>query len=95
MFFVRELERTITLHPSFMGHNVRPYLMQEVVRDVEGTIQENHYVICVMDDYQFSEGRVIPGSGQVEYTAHYKALCWKPFKNEVVCSPTLPWSSRP
>ena len=84
MFFVRELERTILLHPSFMGTSIRPYLIQEVQKDVEGTSQDNHFVICVMDDYQFSEGKILPGGGMVEYTAHYKALCWKPFKNEVV-----------
>jgi DNA-directed RNA polymerase subunit E'/Rpb7 len=60
--------------------------MAEVVKDTEGTTVDNYYVICILDDYQFSEGRALPGSGHVEYVATYRALCWKPFKNEVVCS---------
>jgi len=55
------------------------------VKDTEGTTVDNYYVICILDDYQFSEGRALPGSGHVEYVATYRALCWKPFKNEVVC----------
>jgi DNA-directed RNA polymerase II subunit RPB7 len=85
MFFVKDSERTIRIHPSFMGPNIQQYLMAEVVKDTEGTTVDNYYVICILDDYQFSEGRALPGSGHVEYVATYRALCWKPFKNEVVC----------
>jgi len=84
MFFVKEMERSITLHPSFVGTNIKPYLKQEVQRDVEGKVEDSHLIICVLDDYTFSEGRVLPGGGKVEYTAHFKALVWKPFKMEVV-----------
>ncbi|KAK3062925.1 hypothetical protein LTS18_003085 [Coniosporium uncinatum] len=31
-----------------------------------------------------SEGRCLPGSAQAEYTIHFKAVVWKPYKGEIV-----------
>ena len=60
------------------------------MEDVEGTCTGQFYIICVMDtDTQdFSEGRVVPGSAVAEYTVHYRAVVWRPFKGETVCLPT-------
>ena len=37
-----------------------------------------------MDTYDISEGRVLPSSGVAEYTIHYRAVVWRPFKGETV-----------
>lgn len=60
------------------------------MEDVEGTCTGQFYIICVMDtDTQdFSEGRVVPGSAVAEYTVHYRAVVWRPFKGETVCLPS-------
>lgn len=86
MFFLYELERVITLHPSFFGPRVTEYLTNRLLEDVEGTCTGQYYIICVMDAYDISEGRVIPGSAVAEYTIHYRAVVWKPFKGETVCT---------
>lgn len=86
MFFLYELERVITLHPSFFGPRVSDYLSKRLLEDVEGTCTGQYYIICVMDAYDISEGRVIPGSAVAEYTIHYRAVVWKPFKGETVCT---------
>lgn len=85
MFFLKEEERTITLHPSFFGPNIHRYLSDQLLNDVEGTNQGDYFIVCVLDSYEFSEGKVIPGSAFAEYRVHYKAIVWKPFKGEVVC----------
>ena len=84
MFFLHELERTITLHPSFFGPRTKEYLTSRLLDDVEGTCTGQYYIICVMDAIEFSEGRVVPGSAVAEYTAHYRAIVWRPFKGETV-----------
>lgn len=84
MFFLHELERTITLHPSFFGPRVHDYLTQRLMADVEGSNTGNYYIVCVLDTYDISEGRVVPGSGFAEYTVHYRAVVWRPFKGETV-----------
>lgn len=84
MFFLHELERVITLHPSFFGPRVKEYLTNRLLEDVEGTCTGQYYIICVMDAYDISEGRVIPSSAVAEYTVHYRAVVWRPFKGETV-----------
>ena len=84
MFFLHELERTITLHPSFFGPKVEDYLKNRLYEDVEGTCTGSYYIICVLDSHDISEGRVVPGSALAEYTVHYRAVVWRPFKGETV-----------
>jgi DNA-directed RNA polymerase II subunit RPB7 len=46
MFCIKEEERTITLHPSFFGPNVKRYLSDQLLNDVEGTHDAKW--ICVL-----------------------------------------------
>ena len=84
MFFLHDLERTISLHPSFFGPRVKEYLTNKLFQDVEGTCDGSYYIICVVDPTDISEGRVVPGSASAEYTIRYRAVVWKPFKGEIV-----------
>ena len=84
MFFLQELERVISLHPSFFGPRVKEYLTTKLFDDVEGTCTGQYYIVCVVDAFDISEGRVVPGSGLAEYTIRYRAVVWKPFKGEIV-----------
>ena len=85
MYFLYELERVITLHPSFLGPRCKEYLIERLLADVEGTCTGQYYIICVMDTFDISEGRAIPGTGVAEYTVRYRAVVWRPFKGETVC----------
>ena len=84
MFFLHELERTITLHPSFFGPNVKDRLSDKLYDDVEGTCNGTYYIICVVDIVDISEGKVSPGTGIAEYTIRYRCVVWRPFKGETV-----------
>ena len=85
MFFLYELERTITLHPSFFGPRVSEYLTRRLLEDVEGTCTGQYYIITVVGINDISEGKVLPGSGIAEYTLRYSTVVWRPFKGETVC----------
>ena len=63
MFFLYELDRVITLHPSFFGPRTKDYLTNKLYEDVEGTCNGQYYIVCVMDASNISEGRIMPGSG--------------------------------
>ncbi|KAL8871655.1 MAG: hypothetical protein Q9174_002561 [Haloplaca sp. 1 TL-2023] len=84
MFFLQELERTITLHPSFFGPRTKEYLTTRLLEDVEGTCTGQFYIVVVLDTFDISEGRVVPGSGVAEYTLRYRAVVCRPFKGETV-----------
>ena len=84
MFFLKDEEKTVTLHPSFFGPNIQEYIKTQLFHDVEGQIIGDYFTIGVMDQIQISDGKVIPGTSYAEYTVHYRAVVWKPFKGEVV-----------
>ena len=84
MFFLHELEQIITLHPSFFGPKVRQYLQDKLYKDVEGTCNGSFYTICVVDIVNFSEGKIVAGSGIAEYTVRYRCVVWRPFRGEAV-----------
>ncbi|KAL9109078.1 MAG: hypothetical protein Q9227_006169 [Pyrenula ochraceoflavens] len=84
MFFLKELSRQITIHPSFFGKQIREQLTGRLYEDVEGTCQGEYYVICITHLLEISLGKVIPGNGQAEFTCSYRAIVWKPFKHETV-----------
>lgn len=84
MFFLKEEAKVITLHPSYFGPNMREYLITRLNEEEEGRCTGDHFVVCVMDMVDIGEGRVIPSSGNAEYTIKYRAIIWKPFRGETV-----------
>jgi len=74
----------MTLHPSFFGPNIPVYLFTELLKAVEGSSSGDYFIITVLDKPHISEGRILPGNGRAEFRMHYRAICWKPFKGEVV-----------
>lgn len=84
MFFLHELQRSITLHPSYFGKNMHELVTGKLLKDVEGTCTGSYYIISIMDTTHISEGRILPGSGLAEFTVHYRAVVWRPFKGETV-----------
>lgn len=84
MFFLKDMERNITIHPQMFGPRTLDVIAHKLKEDVEGTNMGNYYIISVMTEMQTSEGRIVPGSGYAEYTINYRAVVWRPFKGEVV-----------
>lgn len=84
MFFLHNLERRVTLHPSYFGRNMHELVTTKLVKDVEGTCAGDYFIIAIMDTFDVSEGRILPGSGMAEFTVGYRAVVWRPFKGEVV-----------
>lgn len=85
MFFVRNLEREISIHPSFLGAGIHDFLERKLYEDMEGSCNGEYYIICIMDVIDISLGKVEPGTGNAEFTMTYRAILWKPFKSETVC----------
>ena len=84
MFFLYNLERQVTLHPSYFGRNMHELVTGKLLKDVEGTCTGRYYIITIMDAFNISEGRILPGSGLAEFTVGYRAVVWRPFKGETV-----------
>jgi len=84
MFFLRYLEREINIHPSFFGNTIYDRLKDQLYADLEGSCNGEYYIICIMDIYNISPGKVNPGSGEATFVINYRAIVWKPFKGETI-----------
>jgi len=61
------------------------YLEHKLMSDVEGTCSGKFgYIICVLTVTDVGAGIVLPGNGQAEFIARYRAIVFKPFKGEVL-----------
>ena len=61
------------------------FLESKLYSDVEGTCSGQFgYIIAVVSMSDIGSGIVMPGSGQAEFVARYRAIVFKPFKGEVV-----------
>lgn len=89
MFFLKELEKTIQLHPSYFGPLIRAHIHRELLTKEEGSSTGKFTIVCILDNFDISDGQVMPGTGAAEYTVHYKAIVWRPYKGEVVCFPSI------
>ena len=84
MFFIKYMEREISIHPSFFGRDMEARLRERLFADMEGSCNGEYYIICVIDITTISPGRVKPGRGEAVFTISYRAILWKPFKGETV-----------
>ncbi|USP77132.1 hypothetical protein yc1106_04406 [Curvularia clavata] len=84
MFFLKELEKTIQLHPSYFGPLIRQHIHRELLQKEEGSSTGKYTIVCILDSFDISDGKVMPGSGSAEYVVHYKAVVWRPYKGEVM-----------
>lgn len=84
MFFLYNMERRVTLHPSYFGRNMKELVTSKLLADVEGTCAGSYFIISIMDTFDISEGRILPGNGLAEFTVGYRAVVWRPFKGETV-----------
>ncbi|KAJ3307130.1 DNA-directed RNA polymerase II subunit [Kappamyces sp. JEL0829] len=85
MFFLKTLTHTINLHPQFFGARIVESLHERLHAEVEGTCSGRFgYIISVVQIVSTGQGVLQANTGFAEYKIEYKAIVFKPFKNQVV-----------
>jgi len=84
MFFVYDMEKRITLHPSYFNSNMKQVAINRLYEEVEGTNTGTMMILRIIQIKDASEPKVEPGSGSALYTIAYQAVVWQPFRGEVV-----------
>jgi DNA-directed RNA polymerase II subunit RPB7 len=85
MFFLKQLEHDIKLHPKFFGRKMNEILIKRLHTEVEGTCTGRYgYIICVTTVDSIGQGSIIEGTGLAKFTIKYKAIVFRPFKGEVM-----------
>lgn len=87
VFFLQELQRTIIVHPQFLGPNLRRTLREQLLAEVEGMSVDNAgFIVAVLgvSDENLSKGLIDHLSGFIKYKIKFSALMFRPIRNEVV-----------
>ena len=84
MFFVHQLERELTLHPSFFDSAAQEKIIEKLHADMEGTITGTMMIITIISVDEISEPKLMPGTGLAQYNLSYRAIVWRPYRGEVV-----------
>ncbi|GMI44745.1 hypothetical protein TrCOL_g13921 [Triparma columacea] len=89
MFYVKWIPHSVVLSPVHFGPKLYSTITRLVESSVEGTALSHYgYIIRVLEvpEDRMRGGVIEYDSGEVTYEVEYKALVFRPFKNEVVDS---------
>ncbi|KAK0948220.1 DNA-directed RNA polymerase II subunit [Friedmanniomyces endolithicus] len=84
MFFVKLLQDTLPLHPSYFGAASQQYITDLLYTRNEGKNTGTMMIIAIIDIDDISEAKIMPGTGMAMYDISYRAIIWRPFRGEVV-----------
>ena len=82
----KELTKTVVIHPRFLGKKLRKTVVETLKADVVGSCIDGAHVIAVLRiaDDNISRGTIEPLTGSVRYDVVYRAIMFRPFKNEIL-----------
>ncbi|CAM9833757.1 unnamed protein product [Chrysoparadoxa australica] len=87
MFYLKELKKELLLPPAHFGPQLKETIRRQLIEEVEGTsLGKFGYVVTVynMPDEDISLGIMEYDTGFVNALVTYKAICFRPFINEVL-----------
>ncbi|KAL0236158.1 hypothetical protein GEMRC1_002740 [Eukaryota sp. GEM-RC1] len=85
MFYQAAFKYNLNLPPQALTKKLHETLENRLREAIEGKVYSTYgYVLLLLSLDNIGQGRVIPGTGDVVYPVNFKALVFKPFKNEVL-----------
>jgi DNA-directed RNA polymerase II subunit RPB7 len=85
MFFHIVLEKNIQLAPKYFGQQLQQTLRHKLAQDVEGQCTGRYgYIITVTEIVYIGKGKINESNGHSTFPIKYKAIVFRPFKNEVL-----------
>lgn len=85
MFYHLELKHELSLHPRYFGDQLVETVKQKLFCDVEGTCTGKYgFVIAITSIDDIGDGAVESSTGFASYHLKFKAIVFRPFKNEVL-----------
>jgi len=84
MFFHMSLTKILLMHPMTFGKRLEEQIKEQLKLSVEGTVDPRYgYIIRVTIVSSLPLGEVQEG-GYVRFNVSYKAIVFRPFRNEVL-----------
>lgn len=85
MFYHLTLHHELCLHPRYFGEQLIETVKQKLFSDVEGTCSGKYgFIIAITTIDKIGEGILQSSTGFATYKITYKAITFKPFKNQIL-----------
>ncbi|RKP19484.1 putative polymerase, partial [Rozella allomycis CSF55] len=86
LFFAhKDLEHEVSLPPKFFGPGLKQILTRSLYMEVEGKFHgQTGYIISVVNIDNISRGVIEDTFGAAKFLIKYKAIVFRPFKNQVL-----------
>merc|ERR1712070_164464 len=84
-FFHVLLKRNVEMSPKDFHKKMRNNLVQQLIRSVEGTFHGDYgFIVCVTEVENIGKGKIRDDVPEVSFPVEYRAIVFRPFKNEVL-----------
>jgi DNA-directed RNA polymerase II subunit RPB7 len=85
MFFHITLEKFLSIHPRYLGPNLKRTLEDKLHEEIEGTCSGRYgFIITVTSIDNWGLGQIEETTGFVVFPVKFKAIVFKPFRNEIL-----------
>lgn len=84
MFYLTNMSKELSIFPHDLGKNIESVISQRMT-DLEGLILgENGYIVSIVEFSQREDGIIDNETGKVNFKIDYKAITFKPLKDELI-----------
>lgn len=87
VFFNKRMTRTVVVPPDHLGAGLKDYVRALLIANVEGMpLDDFGYIISVLEvnEAGMTHGLIDHFTGSVKYNVDFRALVFRPFRNEVL-----------
>jgi DNA-directed RNA polymerase subunit E' len=74
----------VRVDPVNFKDDIKESIKLEIMKHYENKLEENKFLLCLIDIINVGEGLIIPGDGAVYYETTFKILIYEPVIKEVV-----------
>ncbi|MDD2678457.1 MAG: DNA-directed RNA polymerase [Candidatus Nanoarchaeia archaeon] len=84
MYKVLTVMDRVRVDPSNFKDNVNESIEIEIMRNYENKLDENKFLLSLVEVLSIGEGLIIPGDGAIYYETTFKLLIYEPLIKEIV-----------
>ncbi|MFA5332887.1 MAG: DNA-directed RNA polymerase [Candidatus Nanoarchaeia archaeon] len=84
MYKVLTVMDRVRVDPVNFKDDIKESIKIEIMKNYENKLEDNKFLLCLIDIISVGEGLIIPGDGAVYYETTFKILVYEPVIKEVV-----------
>ncbi|MDD4352864.1 MAG: DNA-directed RNA polymerase [Candidatus Nanoarchaeia archaeon] len=84
MYKILTVMDRVRVDPINFKDDIKESIKIEIMKNYENKLEDNKFLLCLIDVISVGEGLIIPGDGAIYYETTFKILIYEPIIKEVV-----------